>query len=47
MIDGFRYGFTGVSDGTVMTGVVVLAVVNVLLWIMCYRMIKSGYKLKA
>ncbi|HBS24052.1 ABC-2 type transport system permease protein [Thalassospira sp. MBR-102] len=47
MIDGFRYGFTGVSDGTVMTGVVVLAVVNVLLWILCYRMIKSGYKLKA
>ncbi|OSQ50329.1 ABC transporter permease [Thalassospira alkalitolerans] len=47
MIDGFRYGFTGVSDGTVMTGVVVLAVVNLVLWMLCYRMIKSGYKLKA
>lgn len=47
MIDGFRYGFTGISDGTIMTGVVVLAAVNALLWLLCYRMIKSGYKLKA
>ena len=47
MIDGFRYGFTGISDGTIMTGVVVLAAVNAALWMLCYRMIKSGYKLKA
>ena len=30
-----------------MTGVVVLAAVNATLWLLCYRMIKSGYKLKA
>lgn len=47
MIDGFRFGFTGISDGTIMTGVVVLAAVNTALWLLCYRMIKSGYKLKA
>ncbi len=47
MIDGFRYGFTGISDGTIMTGVVVLALVNAALWLLCYRMIKTGYKLKA
>ena len=47
MIDGFRYGFTGNSDGTIMIGVIVLAVVNVSLWVLCYRMIKTGYKLKA
>ncbi|WP_339781824.1 ABC transporter permease [uncultured Thalassospira sp.] len=47
MIDGFRYGFIGVSDGSITTGVIVLLCVNVFLSILCYRMIKTGYKLKA
>ena len=47
MIDGFRYGFIGQSDGTLVIGLVVMAAVNVLLCILTYRMIASGYKLKA
>jgi ABC-2 type transport system permease protein len=47
MIDGFRYGFIGTSDGSVLTGVVVLLGVNIALAVLCYRMIKTGYKLKA
>jgi len=47
MIDGFRYGFIGRSDTDPMIGVVVLCGVNVALWLVCHRMISSGYKLKA
>ncbi len=47
MIDGFRYGFIGHADIAPWVGVVVMAVVNVLLWLLCYRMFARGYKLKA
>ena len=47
MIDGFRYGFIGVSDGTLLVGVFVMMIVNiVLLWLSWY-LIATGYKLKA
>jgi ABC-2 type transport system permease protein len=47
MIDGFRYGFTGTTDGTLGTGVLVLLSINLVLTILCYSMLKTGYKLKA
>ena len=47
MIDGFRYGFTGVSDGTLFTGLVVLLVSNLVLFFVAYAMIARGYKLKS
>ena len=47
MIDGVRYGFAGHSDGSLMAGLVVMAVVNALLWGLCTWMFASGYKLKA
>jgi len=47
MIDGFRYGFIGRSDTDPMIGVAVLCGVNMVLWLVCHRMIASGYKLKA
>ncbi len=47
MIDGFRYGFIGVSDGTLGTGLIVLAVSNLVLLAVAYRMIATGYKLKS
>ena len=47
MIDGFRYGFIGHSDGSVLTGVVVLIAVDLALWALCHRLFASGYKLKA
>ena len=45
-IDGFRYGFIGRADGDLATGVVVLLVIDVVLWIVCHRLLASGYKLK-
>lgn len=47
MIDGFRYGFIGESDGTLAIGLAILAVSNGLLLLLAYWMIKTGYKLKS
>ncbi len=46
VIDGFRYGFIGRADGDIATGFAVLVVIDVALWIICYRLLASGYKLK-
>lgn len=47
MIDGFRYGFIGQSDGTLAVGLVVMAAANIALWALTLRMLATGYKLKA
>ena len=46
MIDGFRYAFIGVADGSLLIGVFVLVICDVFLWLMVHRMFVSGYKLK-
>lgn len=47
MIDGFRYGFTGHSDGDPLVGMAMLAVVNLLLMVLCHWMLRSGYRVKS
>ena len=47
MIDGFRYGFIGQSDGTLLLGLVVMLAVNCALALLAWRMLSTGYKLKA
>lgn len=47
IIDGFRSGFIGVSDGLLLRGGVMLLVVNVALWAICYKVLRSGWRLKA
>ncbi|EWY38443.1 multidrug ABC transporter permease [Skermanella stibiiresistens SB22] len=47
MIDGFRYGFIGQSDGTLAIGVVVMLAINAALAALLLRMLSTGYKLKA
>jgi ABC-2 type transport system permease protein len=47
MIDGFRYGFIGQSDGTLAVGAAVMLAVNAALFLACHTLIASGYKLKA
>ncbi len=47
LIDGFRYGFTGVADSNIQTGVILAAVLNVLLFITCLKVLKSGWRLKS
>jgi ABC-2 type transport system permease protein len=47
IIDGFRSGFIGVSDGLLGQGAVVLLVLNIVLWWVCHRVLASGWRLKA
>lgn len=47
MIDGFRYGFIGISDGTLVFGLAVLVLINAALFALAYVMIAAGYKLKS
>ncbi len=46
VISGFRYGFLGISDSPVMVGAVALLALNLLLWAICYALLKSGWKIK-
>jgi ABC-2 type transport system permease protein len=47
LIDGFRYGFTGVAEAPIAVGAGVTLAVNIALAYVCYSMLKSGYKLKS
>ncbi len=47
IIDGFRFGFLGVADGLAPQGAIVIGVIDVVLWALCYRLLKSGWRLKA
>lgn len=47
MIDGFRYGFIGQSDGNTNIGIAILLIFDMVLALMAYRMIKTGYKIKS
>ncbi|HWA60115.1 MAG TPA: ABC transporter permease [Caulobacteraceae bacterium] len=46
LIDGFRYGFIGVEDGSVAVGATMTAALVVVLTVLCWRMFATGYKLK-
>jgi len=46
LIDGFRYGFIGQADGSVMAGVAVTIGINAVFWFMSDRLFRKGYRLK-
>ena len=47
VISGFRAGFLGTSDSPLLVGALGLLVLNVLLWALCYALLKSGWKIKS
>ena len=46
VISGFRAGFLGISDSPLWIGAIGLLVLNLLLWMLCYGLLKSGWKIK-
>ncbi len=46
MIDGFRYGFIGAFDTSPLLGLAVMTAVDLGLWLLCWRMFATGYRLK-
>ena len=47
MIDGFRYGMIGEADSNLTAGVAVTLALNIGLWLLTYRVFRTGYRLKA
>ena len=46
MIDGFRYGFIGTADGSVIYGMTYLIILSFVTWFIAYLLYKRGYKIK-
>ena len=47
VISGFRYGFLGVSDSPVTAGALLLLGINLALWVLCYTLMRSGWRLQS
>ena len=47
VISGFRAGFLGVSDSPLLVGALGLLTLNVILWAVCYGLLKKGWKIKS
>jgi len=47
MIDGFRYGFLGKSDGSISTGLIYLTLLSFTMWYLAFYLYKKGYKIKS
>jgi len=47
MIDGFRYGFLGTSDGSIKIGLIYLIILSFIMWYMAFYLYKKGYKIKS
>ena len=47
IIDGFRYGFLGTSDGSIKFGLFYLVLLSFLTWFVAYILFKKGYKIKS
>jgi ABC-2 type transport system permease protein len=47
MIDGFRAGFIGIAEAPVWLGALIVGGLSLILWAVCYQLLKSGWKLRA
>lgn len=47
LIDGFRYGFTGAAEASLLVGGGLSLALNVVFAYICYALFKSGWKLKS
>ena len=47
MIDGFRYGFLGKSDGSINVGLIYLTILSIIMWYVAFFLYKKGYKIKS
>ncbi len=47
IISGFRYGFLGVADSPIMIGSALVLAINIALGLLCYVLLKRGWKLKS
>jgi ABC-2 type transport system permease protein len=46
IISGFRYGFVGVSDSPVWLGAIIILALDIVFAVLCYMLLRSGWRLK-
>ncbi|MES2755668.1 MAG: ABC transporter permease [Pseudomonadota bacterium] len=46
IISGFRYGFLGTADSPILVGSIAILALDVALGVLCYALLRSGWKLK-
>lgn len=46
VISGFRYGFLGIADSPVLLGSFVILALDIVLGVLCYMLLRSGWRLK-
>ena len=46
VISGFRHGFLGEADSPIYVGGIALLILNIALFLLCYGLLKSGWKIK-
>jgi ABC-2 type transport system permease protein len=47
IISGFRFGFLGRSDSPILLGALLILAIDLLLWAICYTLLRKGWKLKS
>lgn len=47
IISGFRYGFLGVADSPILIGSAVILMLDVVLGLFCYALLRRGWKIKS
>lgn len=47
LIDGLRYALIGLSDGSILVGMLVVTAINAALWMVAYHLLHRGFRIKA
>ncbi|QDX26344.1 multidrug ABC transporter permease [Sphingomonas suaedae] len=47
IISGFRYGFLGVADSPILIGSLAILAIDIVLALLCYWLLRSGWKIKS
>lgn len=47
IISGFRYGFLGKADSPIMFGALLLLAINIAMGILCYALLRRGWKIRS
>tara|TARA_A100001037_G_scaffold42499_1_gene33480 strand:+ start:17330 stop:18118 length:789 start_codon:yes stop_codon:yes gene_type:complete len=46
LIDGFRYGLIGTADGSLIAGIIVVFIINLVLGVVVHHVLRKGWRLK-
>ncbi len=47
MVDGFRYGFLGINDVSLLHSMIIVLVLTLLFFLLCVQLLRKGYKVRS